>query len=81
MLDKGIKKYFNKKIAPVIVSICLVGYYVLLVGLILIKLNIPNIIKIIALIVSIIFTVIIIIVLVERIKEINGGEEDDLGKY
>jgi hypothetical protein len=46
-----------------------------------IKLNVPVIIKIIAVIVSIIITVVVIKVLIERIKEINGGEEDDLGKY
>ena len=72
--------YIRKKIAPVIVSICVIGYY-LLVGFALIKLDIPNIIKIAALIVSIALTVTIIFVLVERIKEINRGEEDDLGKY
>ena len=69
----------NKKIGPIIVSICIIGYYVLVVfGLSI--LNIPNIFKIIAIIVSVIVTI-VIIVLVERIKEINGGEEDDLGKY
>ncbi|MDR2738407.1 MAG: hypothetical protein LBB68_01035 [Treponema sp.] len=47
----------------------------------MIKLNVPVIIKIIAVIVSIIITVVVIKVLIERIKEINGGEEDDLGKY
>jgi hypothetical protein len=74
------KKHWNKKIAPIIVSLCLIGYYVL-VGFSLIILNISNTIKIIALIISVIGTVVIIMVLIERIKEINGGEEDDLSKY
>ena len=70
----------NKRIGPIIVSICIIGYYVLLLfGLS--KLNIPIIFKIMAFIVSAIITIVIIRVLVERIKEINGGEEDDLGKY
>jgi CHASE2 domain-containing sensor protein len=73
-------KRANKKIAPIIVAICLVGYYVMCVA-VLVKLNFPNIIKIVALAVSIIITVVIIMILVERIREINGGEEDDLGKY
>jgi hypothetical protein len=73
-------QYLNKKIPPIIISVCLIGYYILF-GLVLIKLNIPNIIKIIILIVSIIVTIIIIKVLIDRIKEINGGEENDLGKY
>jgi VIT1/CCC1 family predicted Fe2+/Mn2+ transporter len=73
-------KHLNKKIAPVVVAICLIGYYILGV-IILSKLNLPGTIKIMALIVSIIITVVIIMALVERINEINGGEEDDLGKY
>jgi uncharacterized protein (DUF983 family) len=74
------EKHLNKKIAPVVVAICLAGYYI--IGVItLLKLNLSNTIKIIALIVSIIITMVIIMVLIERIKEINGGEEDDLGKY
>ena len=74
------ERHFNKKVAPVIVSLCLIGYYVLVVfGLY--KMNIPNIFKIMVIIVSVIITFVIIKVLVERIKEINGGEEDDLGKY
>jgi hypothetical protein len=52
-----------------------------LIGVILLKSKMPIIIKIIALIVSIIITIILIMVLIERIKEINKGEEDDLGKY
>jgi hypothetical protein len=73
-------KHLNKIIAPVVVAICLIAYYGIYVMVIL-KLHIPNIIKITLLIVSIIITIAIIVVLIERIKEIKGGEEDDLGKY
>ncbi|MDR0555039.1 MAG: hypothetical protein LBG76_09625 [Treponema sp.] len=73
-------KHLNKTIAPVVVTICLIAYYSIYIMIIL-KLNIPNIIKITFLIVSIIITITIIMVLIERIKEIKGGEEDDLGKY
>jgi preprotein translocase subunit Sec61beta len=74
------EKQARKKIAPIIVASGLISYYAA-GATILIKLDFPNIIKIIALIVSIIITVVVIMVLIERIKEINGGEEDDLGKY
>jgi len=70
----------KKIIAPIIVSFCLIGYS-LSVGFALFKFGIPNIIKLAVLIASIIGTVVIIMVLVERLKEIKGGEEDDLGKY
>jgi Na+(H+)/acetate symporter ActP len=74
------KKKLNKTVAPVIVSLCLIGYYIA-GGIIVTTLPILPIIKLIALIVSIIITVVIIMVLIERIKEINGGETDDLGQY
>jgi membrane protein implicated in regulation of membrane protease activity len=73
-------KYLNKLIAPVIVVICIVAYY-LIIGTILIKINIPTIFKIVGLIVSVVITIILGIAFVERIKEIRSGEEDDLGKY
>jgi hypothetical protein len=74
------EKHINKFVAPVIVTICLIVYYIIC-GIVILRLNIPNIIKIIALIFSIILSIVIIMVLVERIKEIKGGEEDDLSKY
>jgi len=75
-----IKNHMKKAIAPIIVSIFLISYY-LSIGFVLLKLNIPNSIKLVVLIVSIIGTVVIIMVLIDRLKEIKGGEEDDLGKY
>jgi hypothetical protein len=77
---KGVGRYMNKIIAPVIVTLCLTGYYIM-GAIILTKLNLANTIKIIVIIISITMTVVIIMVLAERIKEINGGEDDDLGKY
>jgi hypothetical protein len=73
-------KHGSKKVAPIIVAICLVGYYTAGI-IVLARFDFPNIVKIIALGVSILLTIVIIMVLIERIKEINGGEEDDLGKY
>jgi hypothetical protein len=74
------EKHFKKKIAPFVVAICLIGLYIFY-AIIFIKLNIPIVVKIIALVVSIIITVVVIKALIERIKEINRGEEDDLGEY
>jgi hypothetical protein len=52
-----------------------------MMGIILWILDIPMIIKITVLMVSVIITILLVMVLIERIKEINKGEEDDLGKY
>jgi Kef-type K+ transport system membrane component KefB len=70
----------KKMIAPVVVVLCIMLYYA--IGIyILFKFSLPNIVKIIAIIISILVTVVLIKVLAERVKEIKGGEEDDLGKY
>jgi len=70
----------RKMIAPVVIVICIVAYYVG-VGILLTKINIPIFIKFIVFIVPIIVVILLIVVLVERINEIRKGEEDDLGKY
>jgi hypothetical protein len=71
---------FKKTIAPIIVSLILSGYF-LSIGITFYKFNIPNSIKLTVVIASVIGTAVIIGVLFQRIKEIKGGEEDDLGKY
>jgi hypothetical protein len=70
----------KKTVAPVIVTLILSGYF-LSIGLAFYKFNLPNSIKLTVVIASVILTAVIIGVLVERLKEIKGGEEDDLGKY
>ena len=77
---KGMRRRLNKIIAPVIVALCLIACYIIY-GILIIKVNIPSIIKIIGLSGAIIISAVIIMMFVERIKEIKGGEEDDLGKY
>jgi ABC-type multidrug transport system permease subunit len=74
------KEHPKKIIAPIIVVICIALYYFIGVN-VLIKINIPKIVKMIALILSLIITIAFIMVLIERIKEIKQGEEDDLSKY
>jgi hypothetical protein len=71
---------FKKTIAPVIVTLILSGYS-LAIGFAFYKFPIPTSIKLTVVIASVIGTVVIIGVLIERLKEIKGGEEDDLGKY
>lgn len=67
-------------IAPIFIVGIILIYYVI-VGASLIIFNIPNFIKIIILSISIIISITLVFTLIERIKEIKGGEEDDLSKY
>ena len=70
----------KKMVAPVVIVLCIMLYYI--VGIYaLLTTNIPNIIKVTAVIFSIAITAVLIKVLIERIQEIEKGEEDDLGKY
>ena len=69
----------KKMIAPIIVSIILIGYYVVYFGVLVALVG--GIWKIILGVIPIIFAGLILRVCIERIKEIKKGEEDDLSKY
>ena len=66
-------------IAPIVVSILVILYYVVFFGVLIAELD--GIWKYILGIAPIVFSAVMINVCIERIKEIKEGEEDDLGKY
>ncbi len=66
-------------IAPIVVTIILILYYVVYFGIIAALLD--GIVKYALGIIPIIFGAIMIKVCIERVNEIKGGEEDDLSKY
>ncbi len=70
----------RKMIAPILVGVFVVLYY-LLMGIVILSLNIALIIKVALCIVPIIVIGAVIAVVWSRIKEIQGGEENDLSKY
>ena len=69
----------KKKIAPIVITILIVLYYILYFTLIIFA--VPGVLKIIFGIVPLLFAGLMIYVCVQRMKEIDGGEEDDLSKY
>ena len=69
----------KKKIAPIIITILIVLYYTLYFTLIIFA--VPGVLKIIFGIVPLLLAGLMIYVCVQRMKEIDGGEEDDLSKY
>jgi hypothetical protein len=71
----------NKLIAPIIISVVILLYYLGFIVVCLLVDGIPLLIKILGALVPLLLAGVMVYVLVERIKEIKSGEEDDLSKY
>lgn len=71
----------KKMIAPIVISLIIVSYYIGIVVLFMCIPGIPFIVKALMILIPLLLAAVMIGVLVSRIKEINGGEEDDLSKY
>ncbi len=69
----------RKMIAPIVITILVIFYYIVYFAFLIALLN--TFWKYILGIIPFVLSVLIIVVCRERIKEIKGGEEDDLSKY
>ncbi|MDE5699458.1 MAG: hypothetical protein K2I96_18955 [Lachnospiraceae bacterium] len=73
--------HWKKMIAPIVVALIIILYYV---GIAVFFVKIPGIsavIKILMVVIPLVLAVVMVGVLISRIKEIQGGEEDDLSQY
>ena len=77
--DAEMKEHGKKKIAPIAVTVIMLIYYGLYFGVIISVL--PSFWKVVIGVIPAVFGGTLIYVCVQRIKEIDGGEEDDLSKY
>ena len=73
------KSHGRKMIAPIVVSIIVVLYYVVYFGVLLSLLD--GIWKYVLGIIPLLLSAVMVKVCIERIKEIKGGEEDDISQY
>ena len=73
------KSHKEKMVAPIIVSIIMILYYMIYFGFLISVLD--GIWRYILGIVPIAFSLLMVKVCIERINEIRKGEEDDLSKY
>lgn len=73
------KSHKKKMIAPIVVTLIIVAYYVVYFGLLVALFD--GIWKYALGIIPLLFAAVMIKVCIERIKEIRKGEEDDLSKY
>ena len=69
----------KKLLAPIIVTVIMVLYYALYLGILITALD--GFLKYALGIIPIVLSAVMVMVCIERIKEIQKGEEDDLSKY
>ena len=74
-------EYWKKMAAPIIVALIVVLYYIGIAVFMIVTPGIPVGFRILMIVVPLILAAVMIGVLISRIKEIKGGEEDDLSKY
>ena len=72
-------KHGKKMVAPIIIAVIVVLYYVAYFGLLITMLD--GIWKYVLGIVPVLLSAVMVKVCIERIKEIKDGEEDDISKY
>ncbi len=70
-----------KALAPISISVFIILYYIAIAFAFIHLDFIPLWIKFTAIFISFAISILVIKVLVERIKEIQNGEEDDLSQY
>lgn len=74
-------KYWKKMIAPVVIALIIILYYIG-IAVFFVKIpGIPAVIKILMVVIPLALAAVMTGVLISRIKEIRGGEEDDLSQY
>ena len=74
-------KHGKKMVAPVIITIIIVAYFLTVaVGMYFIQ-DAPFVLKALLILIPLALAGMMIGTLYSRIKEIKGGEEDDLSKY
>ncbi len=73
------KNSSNKMIAPIIITVIIVFYLIIYFGFIVSLVH--GLLKIMLGIIPLALAAVMIYVCVQRINEVKGGEEDDLGKY
>ena len=71
--------YKNKMIAPIVISVIIILYYVVYFGILIALLY--GVWKWLLGIIPLALSAVMLKVCIERIKEIQKGEEDDLSKY
>ena len=73
------KSHKRKMVAPIVVTVIMILYYVVYFGFLISMLH--GIPAILLGIIPLALAILTVVVCIERIREIKKGEEDDLSKY
>ena len=76
---RKLNSHKKKMIAPIVITVLVILYYVLYFGVLIALLD--GVWKYVLGIFPLIFSALMIFVCIERINEIEKGEEDDLSQY
>ncbi|MCM1263514.1 MAG: hypothetical protein NC313_12435 [Butyrivibrio sp.] len=71
----------KKMIAPIVIAVIIIAYYVGIAIVCATVTWLPIVFKVVMIVVPFIVAVVMLGTLISRIKEIKGGEEDDLSQY
>ena len=71
----------KKMIAPIVIATIFVLYYIGIVVFFMTIPGVPAIARVLLIVIPIILAAVMLGVLISRIREIKGGEEDDLSQY
>ncbi|MDE6917558.1 MAG: hypothetical protein K2P39_12265 [Lachnospiraceae bacterium] len=73
--------YWKKMVAPIVIAVIMIAYYIGAAVFFMAVPGIPAAVKILMVVIPLILAAVMLGVLISRIKEIQGGEEDDLSQY
>ena len=71
----------KKMIAPIVIATIFVLYYIGIVVFFMTIPGVPVIARVLLIVIPIMLAAVMLGVLISRIREIKGGEEDDLSQY
>ena len=74
------KKHGKKMIAPIVITVLVILYFIAYFGFLIYLID-NIVLKLLSGIIPAFLAAVMIYVCIQRIKEIKGGEEDDLGQY
>lgn len=71
----------KKMIAPIVIAVIFIMYYVGIAVFLMTVPGIPSIVRLLLVVIPLLLAAVMLGVLISRIKEIQGGEEDDISQY